>query len=314
MMLAIIIGLVIGVGLPIQTSINSRLKRSVGSPFIASLISFTFGTVFLALITLFKDKTLFFPTRLLSNQPVWLWLGGIFGVIYLTSNILIFPKLGSVQTVIMPILGQIIMGLLIDNFGLFKSLSKPLTVTRLIGALLVLIGVIGAVSINGIIEKRHNRISGKSHEPQNLIIWRLVGVIAGMLSASQTAINGHLGIVLHSTVKAAFISFFVGVITLLVIVLILHPKFQLTRDNSKRNPWWMWIGGVIGAIFVLGNVYLVPIIGTGLAVVIVLVGLMIGSLLIDQFGLFDSKRNPITFAQVLSLLIMIVGVTIIRVL
>ncbi len=313
-MLAIIIGLVIGVGLPIQTSINSRLKRSVGSPFMASLISFTFGTVFLALITLFKDKTLFFSVKLLSDQPAWLWLGGIFGVIYLTSNILLFPKLGSVQTVIMPILGQIIMGLLIDNFGLFGSLSKPLSVTRLLGALLVLVGVIGAVSINGIIEKRHNRILEKTQEQKSLIVWRLTGVIAGMLSASQTAINGHLGIVLHSTVKAAFISFFVGVITLLIIVLILHPKFQLKRDNNKHNPWWMWIGGVIGAIFVLGNVYLVPIIGTGLAVVIVLVGLMIGSLLIDQFGLFDSKRNPITLAQVLSLLVMIVGVTIIRVL
>jgi len=311
-MLAIIIGLVIGIGLPIQTSINSRLKRSVGSPFVASLISFTVGTIFLAIITLFKDKSLFFSTQLLSQQPLWLWLGGILGVIYLTSNILLFPKLGSVQTVIMPILGQIIMGLLIDNFGLFKSLTKPLTITRIVGAILVLIGVIGAVSINEIIDKRHNKILNETQKQSNLWPWRLIGILMGMISASQTAINGHLGIVLQSTVKAAFVSFFVGTIALIIIVTMLHPHLQLQKLDGK-NPWWIWLGGFIGALFVLGNVYLVPIIGTGLAVVIVLVGLIIGSLLIDQFGLFESKKNSITFAQIISLLIMIFGVIIIRV-
>lgn len=314
-MLAIIIGLIIGIGLPIQTSINSRLKLSVGSPFLASLISFTFGTIFLAIITLVKDKSLFFSTNLLKTQPIWLWLGGIFGVIYLTANILLFPKLGSVQTAIMPILGQIIMGLMIDNFGLFKSLVKPLTFTRVIGAVLVVIGVIGAVSINEIIQKHHDKILRKATaKPQrDLTIWRLAGVLVGMLSASQTAINGHLGLVLKSSVKAAFISFFVGELLLIIIVTILHPQFQLKKVHGQ-NPWWMWLGGIIGALFVLGNVYLVPIIGTGLAVVIVLVGLVTGSLLIDQFGLLESQKNPISFAQIMSLLVMIFGVIIIRVL
>jgi len=312
-MLAIIIGLVIGIGLPIQTSINSRLKRSVGSPFIASLISFTLGTVFLAIITLIKDKSLLISTNLIIQQPLWLWLGGILGVIYLTSNILLFPKLGSVQTVIMPILGQIMMGLLIDNFGLFKSMTKPLTLTRILGANLVLLGVIGAVSINEIIAKRHDKILDRVPTASNLWSWRLMGVLTGMFSASQTAINGHLGVVLDSTVKAAFISFLVGTIVLIIIVGILHPKLQLQK-SVNNNPWWIWLGGFIGALFVLGNVYLVPIIGTGLAVVIVLVGLIIGSLLIDQLGLFESQRNPITLAQIVSLLVMILGVVIIRVL
>lgn len=124
-MLTILIGLIIGIGLPMQTSINSRLKVSVGSPFVASLISFSLGTLFLALITLLIDKSLLFPLNLFGKEPFWLWIGGLLGVIYLTSNILLFPKLGSVQTVIMPILGQIIMGLIIDNFGLFGSLVQP---------------------------------------------------------------------------------------------------------------------------------------------------------------------------------------------
>lgn len=302
------IGLIIGVGLPIQTSINSRLKISLGSPFLASLTSFTIGTIFLAIMTLVIDHSLFFSIELFTKQPIWLWIGGIFGVTYLTANILLFPKLGSVQTVIMPVLGQIIMGLLIDNFGLFYSLKTPLTWVRVVGAILVILGVVGAVSINEIISKRHHKMD---NEGSGLFIWRTFGIIAGMLAASQSAINGHLGGVLHSSVKAAFFSFFVGTVCLLLIIVIVRPKLQLIKVEG-RNPWWMWLGGIIGGLYILGNVYLVPIVGTGLSVVIILLGLMIGSLMIDQFGILESKRNPITVAQILSLLVMIGGVIIIR--
>ena len=309
-MLTILIGLIIGIGLPMQTSINSRLKVSVGSPFVASLISFSLGTLFLALITLLIDKSLLFPFNLFGKEPFWLWIGGLLGVIYLTSNILLFPKLGSVQTVIMPILGQIIMGLIIDNFGLFGSLVQPLNWSRIVGAILVVIGVIGAVSINQIIVYRHKKFLPE--KANNLWFYRLIGIVMGMFSATQTAINGHLGIVLNSSVKAAFVSFFVGTISLIIIVTIIH--LNLSFQKNKDTPWWIWLGGFIGALFVLGNVYLVPKIGTGLAVVIVLVGLIVGSLLIDQFGWFNSTKNPITFAQIMSLLIMIFGVIIIRLL
>ena len=310
-MLTILIGLFIGIGLPIQTSINTRLKNTVGSPFVASLISFSIGTIFLAVITLIKNGNLLIPLKIIMKEPLWIWIGGLLGVIYLTSNILLFPKLGSVQTAIMPIMGQIIMGLLIDNFGLFDSSVKSLTAMRIFGAVLVVIGVIGAVSSNQIIAKKGIHLT-KQNRNHALTIWRIVGVVVGMFSASQTAINGHLGIVLKSAIKAAFVSFFVGTVALILIVALLHPV--LTFDKSRKNPFWMWFGGVIGALFVLGNVYMVPLIGTGLAVVIVLVGLVSGSLLIDQFGWFNSQKNPISLPQIISLIVMIAGVITIRLL
>lgn len=317
-MLAIMVGLIIGVGLPMQTSINSRLRRSVESPFLASLTSFGVGTIFLAIITLFDVHTLGFASSLFGSQPVWIWLGGIFGVIYLTCNILLFPKLGSIQTVIMPVLGQIIAGLLIDNFGWFYSPQSSLTAIRLIGAILVLLGVVVTVGGQGWIEHRHNRMlikadKDKQGSTEGNWIWRMIGVIAGMFSATQTAVNGHLGSVLGSTVQAAFVSFLVGTLGLVILVGILHPQFKLDRVDDKKNPWWMWIGGIIGALYVLGNVYLVPVVGTGLAVVIVLVGLMAGSLMVDQFGWFAAKKNPISVVQILGLVIMVVGVSLIRI-
>lgn len=144
-----------------------------------------------------------------------------------------------------------------------------------------------------------------------LWLWRLWGIVAGMLSASQTAINGDLGKVLHSPMQAAFISFFIGTVLLIAIVLILHPANRFSHTKGE-HPWWMWLGGFLGALFVLGNAYLAPTIGTGLAVIIVLIGLMIGSLLIDQFGWLESRQNTITPLQVVGLLVMIGGVVLIR--
>ncbi|WP_243681150.1 DMT family transporter [Lacticaseibacillus manihotivorans] len=141
-MVSILIGLAIGFGLPIQTSINSRLKDAFGSPFWSSLISFAIGTVGLAGVVLVQGERLIPTLATISSLPWWLWLGGIFGVIYLTSNILLFPQLGAVQTVIFPVLGQILMGLLIDNGGWFDTARNPLTTMRVIGALLVIAGVL----------------------------------------------------------------------------------------------------------------------------------------------------------------------------
>jgi transporter family-2 protein len=314
-MLPLLIGVLIGVGLPIQTSVNARLRRSVGSPFLASLVSFGAGTTFLVVVTLIGRHTLLFPSALLTSQPVWLWLGGVFGVIYLTGNILLLPKLGAVQTVIVPVFGQVLMGLLIDDFGWFHSRLAPLTAIRVLGALLVLLGVVGTVAAG---ERRRSAVrgpaprDGRGHRGRLLWPWRILGLAAGMFSAAQTAVNGHLGAVLGSKLEAALVSFVVGTIALIVVVAITHPRLVLTRPDAAPNPWWMWVGGPIGALFVLGNVYLVTAVGTGLAVIIVLIGMMAGSLVIDQFGWFHLPRRPIRLAQLASLLVMIGGSALIR--
>ncbi|GAA3607864.1 DMT family transporter [Secundilactobacillus similis DSM 23365 = JCM 2765] len=318
-MLAIIIGLTIGVGLPMQTSVNSRLRQSLGSPFWASFISFLIGTLFLAAITLFEQHTLLIASTVITTQPAWLWLGGLFGVVYLTGNIVLFPKIGSVQTVIMPVLGQILAGLLIDNFGWFHSPVSQLTLVRGLGALLVLVGVIITVAGNDWLARKtgqggYESVLEATPKGSHLMLWRLFGVFAGMLSASQTAINGHLGLVLNSKIQAAFISFLIGTVALGLIVLVLRLKWHYQSPANGHNPWWMWIGGFIGSFYILGNIYLVPLVGTGLAVIIVLVGLMAGSLLIDQFGWLASKRNPVTSIQLIGLVVMIAGVGVVRLL
>ena len=292
--MSIILGFLAGVGLPIQTSVNTRLRKKVGSPYNASLVSFVVALLFLSALLLITGQGLHIPLAQLLNEPAWIWIGGICGLVFLTGNILLFSKLGGVQTVVLPVLGQILMGLIIDNFGLFYSQKTPLSVFRIAGAVMVILGVV-LVSM----AKENKTASEKlqKSESTTLWIWRAFGIFAGMLSATQIAVNGYLGKVVGSPIKASAISFTVGIIFLAIICIVLHfknGKSESFKNESAKNPWWMWIGGILGGLYILANVYLSRIVGTGMTVIILLIGSTTGGILVDHFGMFESPKKPIT--------------------
>ncbi|MDU1526187.1 MAG: DMT family transporter, partial [Lactococcus lactis] len=223
-----------------QNPINADLRKIVGSPFLASGISNFVGSIFLGIITLVTTQELFPSFQFVSSHPAWLWIGGIFGGIFLTSNVLLFPRLGAVQTVILPILGQILMGTLIDSFGWFHAMQLPMTLMRFMGIVITLIGVIIAVVLPNLKEKEAEKPKG------NLLGWRIWAVIAGAMSAAQQAINGRLGVLLENTAQAAFVSFLIGFLAIFIVSLFVDRRLPKISDLKKAKPW-NGIGGFLGA-------------------------------------------------------------------
>ncbi|SFG23314.1 DMT family transporter [Sporolactobacillus nakayamae] len=134
-------GLIAGGIIPVQTSINSRLGVEVGSPFMASFLSFFTGTLTLVILSLVIDHKLTFAPDSFHNNPWWIWIGGALGVFYLTSNILLLPQLGAALTVVITLIGQMIMAIAIDQFGWFNVPIHELNIPRLIGIVCMLGGV-----------------------------------------------------------------------------------------------------------------------------------------------------------------------------
>ena len=136
-MLQLLLGVFSGSITPVQTAVNARLGRSVGSPLRASMVSFSVGLLSMLAIVLVTG-----PYPLLSatvaDGPWWMWLAGVFGVTFLTGNVLLLPKLGSLRTVIMPVAGQIVMGLLIDAFGWFGAQQRAISPLRVCGTVLAM--------------------------------------------------------------------------------------------------------------------------------------------------------------------------------
>lgn len=138
-----------------------------------------------------------------------------------------------------------------------------------------------------------------------------------MAVATQTAVNGYLGVAAGSPIKASVISFAVGIILLAIICIVLrlkNGKPESKEERPAKNPWWMWIGGILGGLYVLANVFLSRIIGTGMTVVVLLVGSTTGGILVDHFGIFESPKKAVNRQKILGVLIMILGAAAIKLL
>ena len=61
---------------------------------------------------------------------------------FVTSNIILMPFLGTALTTIIAMMGQMIMGIIIDHFGLLGSPKNKITSRKLSGLLCIAIGII----------------------------------------------------------------------------------------------------------------------------------------------------------------------------
>ena len=119
---------------------NSQLSRWVGHPVLASLVSFLVGTAALLAYTLTLRIPLPAPNSL-NQSPWWVWTGGLLGAFFVTASIIVAPRLGAAITVALIIAGQLLVALALDHFGLLGFPERPLNGWRVLGAILLVIGV-----------------------------------------------------------------------------------------------------------------------------------------------------------------------------
>lgn len=297
-------GILVGCMFPTQTAINSKLRSYVHSPLLSSLISFCVAEIFLLILTILMGINPFISFSFFLTSPKWIWLGGFFGVIALTSIIFLFQKLGSVQTVILPLIGQIFMGLIIDTHGWFHSPLIRLTIGKNVGVFLMLLGVFLIVILPS--SKKEN----ESKKQKHLWAWQVYGVVVGMLMASQMSINAELGRYLNTPIHASLVSFTIGTIILIILVGVKERSYhKINFTIGKDTPKWIWLGGILGGSYVLGTSTLVPLLGSGTVILVNLFGQMLSSLTIDHFGLFGSYKNRVILIQLIGVLIMVVGIS-----
>lgn len=310
MLFAVTLALLAGFVLSNQTPINTDLRNYAGSPIASGLISFLIGTLFLGLVVLLTGGSLLPSLAFIGSQPAWIWLGGVLGAIYLTSNILLFPRLGALQTVVLPIFGQLLMGTVIDSLGLFASPKIPLSLMRALGLLLLLVGVIVTVVLPNLLAKKQEVLK---EQPKMMIGWQIWAVVIGMLGATQIAINGHLGTLLHNSAQASFISFLVGTVLIFIVVLVTDKRLP-QLGKLKKAKIWNYLGGILGALYVLTTVIVAPQIGAGLTIMMALIGQILGGMLVQQFGWWRSPRHSVRAVQVFGVLLMLLAVVLIKLL
>lgn len=133
----------------------------------------------------------------------------------------------------------------------------------------------------------------------------------GLGLAVQAAVNARLGAVLQVPIASALWNFLLG--TVLLAVLTASGIFgRPTLDSVTSGPWWAYIGGVFGALFVTTAILAVPRVGTAVTFGAVICGQLVGAMLIDSFGWLGVEPIPLNPWRVCGVILLIAGVVLIQ--
>jgi transporter family-2 protein len=137
----VLLGLATGVGVAIQPIVNTKLRGVVGDPMWAGVVQTLVGLASLLLVALAVRA----PTPVtagLASLPWWAWTGGMLGISYVVVTIVLPAKLGTALMFATIILGQFAASLVIDHYGWLGVPVVALTLTRVVGVVLLLAGVL----------------------------------------------------------------------------------------------------------------------------------------------------------------------------
>lgn len=136
--------LFIGVILTIHLTMNAQVGVIIKNAKIGNAVFWTIGAITAVIIgfTSFDSEAL----ARVKEVPLWLLTAGAMGAALVFGIAWTMPQIGAGSAVVLMIAGQIITGLVVSHFGAFGSPVEPVSMMKIIGALL-LIGGVGIVTL-----------------------------------------------------------------------------------------------------------------------------------------------------------------------
>lgn len=134
------LGIAAGACIILQQVLVGQLRDGLSSPLWAVFVSYAGGLLTMILVLAVIREPI--PTgAAMARSPLVAWIGGVFGVLYIVTAIVILPKLGSAATFGLIFAGQMLASLAVDHFGLFGLPRHPVDWSRAAGAVLLGAGV-----------------------------------------------------------------------------------------------------------------------------------------------------------------------------
>jgi transporter family-2 protein len=284
----------VGTLLAIQAAANVQLSSATGSPFGASTLQLGIGALLLLVATAVAGSLGAFGG--VEDAEAWHLIGGLGSALYITSGILLFPRLGAVLTVGLWIAGQMLGSLVLDGFGWLGVEREPIAVVDAVGALAVLAGA-------ALIVKAQTAQTGK-------LRWIALGLLAGAALPIQGAINAQLRGDLDAVVAVGALSFVVATAAMGLLLLVSGAK----RPRVPRAmPWWGWLGGLFGAIYVTSVFSLIPEIGAAATIALTVGGQQAASVLVDRYGLLRLPQRRVSALRLVAVGSLLAGVVLIQI-
>jgi len=135
-------------------------------------------------------------------------------------------------------------------------------------------------------------------------------LVAGAAIPFQAGANAMLGRLLGHPLWATMVSLAVSVALAVPVMLAFKVPVPTFATAAASGPWWIWIGGAAGVVYVTAALLLAPKMGAASFIVAVIGGQMMASLVIDHFGLMGFVQRPASLARVAGLVLIVVGLVV----
>lgn len=284
-----------GVCNAMQGPTNTALSR-IGGRAQATFVSFAGGTILLlVLVPLLGQGDITAVTRV----PWWQCITGLYGFLVIVSVVFSTPRLGIALTLMILMFGKLTMGAVIDAFGLIIGIPVPLSPMRIVGLLLVAVGIV----LVSIARMRTSASTGVQRGAGNVAAFLLVAV-AGAGNAIQaptlTALSSSTG-----QLEASLINFIGGLLCATIYLLVTQRGKIQSMKGSKP---WQYLGGAYGTAIVLIVMSVMPILGVGLLVAAQMLGQLTWAMIVDARGWLGCVRIPISTWRIAGVIFVATGV------
>lgn len=245
----------------------------MGDSLEAALVSFGTGLIFISVISLFRSDVrvgfnYIFKAVALKKLPRWRLLAGVLGASFVAMQTYVVPIAGVALFTVASLAGQTAISLWVDHVGLMQGGKSVITLRRFVAAIITIIAVIVST---------WDRFNLDTFSLGAIVLATIAGGWVGI----QRALNGQINSHSNQSFATSWLNFITGS-TFLLLLLILRSIFtDHSILNFSTGPWWMFLGGSIGVIYIAFSAFAVQKVGVLEFTLFSVGGMLFGSLLLD---------------------------------
>jgi transporter family-2 protein len=265
-----------GILISLQARANGELSLRLDNGLQAAFISFSSGLFLIAIISIFNPSIKNGARRLraaVSAREIapWTLFAGALGGAFVAVQTQIVPLIGVAIYSVASIAGQSATSLLVDRIGFTGGGKKPISPRRIAAAVVTVLAVLVSVL---------DRIDAKNLSLIAVALAGLAGAIVGVQRALNGLINEHSG----QSFTTSLLNFIMGSSALGIALLIAVAIGKVEFVALPAGPWWIYMGGIIGVIYIAFTSTIVQHLGVLTFTLFSTGGQLIGALFIDIYS------------------------------
>jgi bacterial/archaeal transporter family-2 protein len=235
------------------------------------------------------------------DAPLFLYFAGTLGAYFVAASIIFTPKIGLSIFFTLSILGQLISSSVLDHYGWLGLPVRKVTWYNVVG---VLLACGGAVLLQDVANPDLDDVS-----VPELIAFSIGSVVAGAVLPIQATMNKKMSQYAGGTVRGVCLSYLEGFVSLCIACVVLLTTRDWEWEFESPDPSIVWyVPIIISVSYVGGSTVLGPMISLVVFYIVLILGQLGGSLLLDAVGFMDFKEKAPTLTRASGVALAFAGV------